>query len=84
LEQFGCFTGQLLLRIVNRVHMRKRLQLGLAVALSLLAAFGLACCGVRGSLEAPPQAKTETGSATPGTPGQPTPHKSSILDPLIR
>ena len=28
--------------------------------------------------------RTETGGATPGTPGTPVPHKPSILDPLIR
>ena len=44
----------------------------------------LSGCGVRGSLEAPPAAPTETGNATPGTPGQPSPHKPSILDPLLR
>jgi predicted small lipoprotein YifL len=44
-------------------------------------------CGVRGSLEAPPKEKTETGSATPGTPGkvdEKVPHKPFILDSLIR
>jgi len=59
---------------------------GLARALiagALLAALSSGC-GVRGSLEAPPSAPTETGNATPGTPGQPSPHKPSILDPLLR
>ena len=64
--------------------MHGRLRLGLAAALIGLGAFGLSGCGVRGSLEAPPQEKTETGAAVPGTPGQPVPHKPSILDPLIR
>jgi predicted small lipoprotein YifL len=44
-------------------------------------------CGVRGSLEVPPDARAETGGATPGTPGRPGdqgPQKPSILDPLIR
>jgi hypothetical protein len=27
---------------------------------------------------------SETGSATPGMPGTPVPHRPSILDPLIR
>jgi len=45
---------------------------------------GLAGCGVRGPLEVPRDAPAETGNATPGTPGQPVPHKPSILDPLIR
>jgi predicted small lipoprotein YifL len=56
----------------------------LALALLASVALGLAGCGVRGSLEAPPAATTETGGATPGTPGQPAPHKPSILDPLLR
>jgi predicted small lipoprotein YifL len=60
------------------------LRAGLAAALLGLGALGLVGCGVRGSLEAPPQEKTETGDAVPGTPGQPVPHKPSILDPLIR
>jgi len=70
--------------IVNRAQMHGRLRLGLAAALFALGAFGLAGCGVRGSLEAPPREKAETGGAVPGTPGQPVPHKPSILDPLIR
>ena len=64
--------------------MHGRLRLGIAAGLIALGVLGLAGCGVRGSLEAPPEAKTETGNATPGTPGQPAPHKPSILDPLIR
>jgi predicted small lipoprotein YifL len=64
--------------------MRSRLQLGLVVALMVIGTFSLAGCGVRGSLEAPPETRTETGDATPGKPGQPVPHKPSILDPLIR
>ena len=72
---------------MNRVqadHMQRRLPLAAVVALVVLGALSLAGCGVRGSLEAPPQAQTDTGGATPGTPGQQTPHKPSILDPLIR
>jgi predicted small lipoprotein YifL len=64
--------------------MQGRLRLALAAALIGLGALGLAGCGVRGSLEAPPQEKTATGDAVPGTPGQPVPHKPSVLDPLIR
>ena len=52
--------------------MHSRLPLCVAVALTVAGMLSLAGCGVRGSLEAPPQAKTETGNATPGTPGQPT------------
>jgi len=63
--------------------MRSRLQVGLVAAL-MLAAFSIAGCGVRGSLEKPPGEQAQTGDATPGKPGEPVPHKSSILDPLIR
>ena len=76
-----------MLRTVNRVHptgMQGRLQLGVVAMLLLLGALSLGGCGVRGPLEVPRDAPTETGSATPGTPGQPNPHKPSILDPLIR
>jgi predicted small lipoprotein YifL len=64
--------------------MQSRLQLGVALALLVGGALAFAGCGVRGSLEAPPAAQTETGNATPGTPGQPSPHKPFILDPLLR
>ena len=74
----------LVLRTVNKVHMRSRLPLGIAIALTVTGMFSIPGCGVRGPLEAPPGAKTETGKATPGTPGEPVPHKPSILDPLIR
>ena len=62
---------------------RRARRAGIALAF-LASALLLAGCGVRGSLEAPPQERTETGAAVPGTPGQPVPHKPSILDPLIR
>jgi len=62
---------------------RGRRQLGVAVLL-LLGALSLAGCGVMGPLEVPKDAANETGNATPGTPGQPNPHKTSVLDPLIR
>jgi len=76
----------LMLRAVNRVQpirMFGRLQFGI-LAVLLLGALGLAGCGVRGPLETPPAVASETGSATPGTPGTPVPHRPSILDPLIR
>jgi predicted small lipoprotein YifL len=58
-------------------------HLALAVLLALAATLG--GCGVRGSLEAPPRVKNETGDAVPGrTADSPGPHKPSILDPLIR
>ena len=64
--------------------MHSRLMLGLAAALLVMGTFALHGCGVRGSLEAPPQEKVDTGNAVPGTPGQPVPHKGFVLDPLIR
>lgn len=64
--------------------MHGRLRLAAAAGLIVLGTLALGGCGVRGSLDAPPEAKTETGDAVPGTPGQPVPHKPSILDPLIR
>lgn len=63
--------------------MDRRLQLGILAAF-LIGALGLAGCGVRGPLETPPAVASETGGATPGTPGAPVPHKPSILDTLIR
>ena len=71
-------------RNVNRGQMHGRLRFAIAAGLMALGVLGLHGCGVRGSLDAPPEAKTETGDAVPGTPGQPVPHKPSILDPLIR
>jgi len=70
---------------MNKVHTRP-VHGGFVLVWALLAlgALGLGGCGVRGSLETPPAATTDTGGATPGTPGQPVPHKSSILDPLLR
>ena len=70
---------------MNKVHPRP-VYGGFVLAWMLLAlgALGLAGCGVRGSLETPPATVDTTGGATPGTPGQPVPHKSSILDPLLR
>jgi predicted small lipoprotein YifL len=68
---------------VNKGRMQGRLRLWLA-ALVALGTLGLTGCGVRGSLETPPREKAETGDAVPGTPGQPVPHKPSMLDPLIR
>jgi predicted small lipoprotein YifL len=64
--------------------MHGRRQLGVLAALLLFGALSLAGCGVKGPLDVPHGAVNETGNATPGTPGQPVPHKPSILDPLIR
>ena len=69
---------------MNKVHSGPVLGRFLAWTLIAIGALSLGGCGVRGSLEAPPAATTETGGATPGTPGQPAPHKPFILDPLLR
>jgi len=52
-------------------------------------AFGVGGCGVRGSLEAPPEARVDkTASANSGQgkseQAAPQPHKDFILDGLIR
>ncbi len=47
------------------------------------AAVLLAGCGVRGSLEAPPEAKADA-SAQPVKPGEPPPHRPFVLDGLLR
>ena len=78
------FGGGLPLRTVNKVHMHSRLPLCVALALALAGTLTVSGCGVRGALERPPGANGETGKAEPGTPGEPIPHKPSILDPLIR
>jgi predicted small lipoprotein YifL len=64
--------------------MHPRMMLGLGLAAVLIGTLALSACGVRGSLEAPAAAKTETGDATPGKPGEPVPKKGFILDPLLR
>ena len=64
--------------------MHSRLPLCVAIALTVAGMFSIPGCGVRGPLESPPKAKADTGGATPGKPGEPVPHKPSILDPLIR
>jgi predicted small lipoprotein YifL len=69
---------------MNKVHPGPVHRRILAWALIAIGALSVGGCGVRGSLEAPPAATTETGGATPGTPGQPAPHKPFILDPLLR
>ena len=72
---------------MNKVHpvpMHRRLPLCVAIALTVAGMFSIPRCGVRGSLDKPPGAKNQAGDATPGTPGEPVPHKPFILDPLIR
>jgi predicted small lipoprotein YifL len=61
--------------------MPRRLPFLVAAVLTGLALVSVPGCGVRGSLEAPKGEKVDTGG---GKPGEPVPHKPSILDPLIR
>ncbi len=63
--------------------MQRRVPLGVAMTLAMLGMLAISGCGVRGSLDSPPEAKAEAG-ANAGAPGSPPPHKPSILDPLIR
>jgi predicted small lipoprotein YifL len=63
-----------------------RIIAGLA-AIAMLAALG--GCGVRGSLETPPETKAETTAEATSGQGKPEgaapkPHKGSILDGLLR
>jgi predicted small lipoprotein YifL len=51
------------------------------MGLMVLGLLGIAGCGVRGPLETPPR---QAGDAPRPKPGEPPPHKPSILDPLIR
>ena len=68
-----------------------RAKTSLIALAAALAATILAGCGVRGGLEAPPEAKA-AGTATTGeaadaganTAAQPKPHKPFVLDGLIR
>jgi predicted small lipoprotein YifL len=64
--------------------MQARRALRVGMALALASALLLAGCGVRGSLEKPPSVQPDSGDATPGKPGEPVPHKPSVLDPLLR
>lgn len=68
--------------------MLKRTQIVVAL---LLAGLGLAGCGVRGPLEAPPSAKAENAAVASAESGQgkpegaaPKAHKPFVLDGLIR
>jgi predicted small lipoprotein YifL len=66
--------------------MRTTVKIGLLLA---ICAFGAAGCGVRGSLEAPPEAKadkTATADSGQGKPegAAPRQHKDFVLDGLIR
>jgi predicted small lipoprotein YifL len=61
--------------------MLSRLPRWLVIASTALAVAASAGCGVRGPLETPPKSTADAPSAKPG---EPTPHRPSILDPLIR
>lgn len=65
-------------------------QIGIGVMLAGLA-FGLAACGVRGSLDAPPSAKAagtarsaEASGTQPDSAAPRKPHEGFILDGLIQ
>ena len=76
--------GSWALQPVNEVsepHMRSRLPIWLLTATTVLALLAGAGCGVRGSLDAPPKAASD---APRPKPGEPPPHRPSVLDPLIR
>ncbi len=66
--------------------MRNAFRLSLLLT---LCAIGLAACGVRGSLESPPEAKAEKTATAASGQGKPEgaaskPHKDFVLDGLIR
>lgn len=63
----------------------------MVAALSLGLGLGLGACGVRGSLDPPPEAKVdgtaksaESAGTQPGSAAPPKPHEGFILDPLLR
>lgn len=59
-------------------------RLAIALVLALVGMMSLSGCGVRGSLEAPPEAQNESNAAIPGKTGDPAPKKGFVLDPLLR
>jgi predicted small lipoprotein YifL len=61
--------------------MSRPLPLCIAMALTALGLLSAAGCGVRGPLDSPTK---QVSDAPPPRPGEPPPHKPSILDPLIR
>lgn len=63
--------------------MRTTVKISLLMA---ICAFGVAGCGVRGSLEAPPTEKTASAESGQGKPegAAPREHKGLVLDGLIR
>ncbi len=61
--------------------MRSRLPLWLVIASLATVLSAVSGCGVRGPLDAPPRAIADE---PPTRPGEPKPHKPSVLDSLIR
>lgn len=62
-----------------------------ALAIVSLVSMALAGCGIRGSLDAPPEAKAdgtansaEAGAAGANSAATPKPHRGFILDSLLR
>lgn len=78
------------MRLLSRwVKLQHRMQKGVRFGLVAFLAVILAGCGVRGSLEAPPEAKADKTAAADSGQGKPEgaaakPHKGFILDGLIR
>jgi hypothetical protein len=68
----------------GQMQARRAMRAGIGLAFLASAALLLAGRGVRGSLEKPPGVQSDSGDATPGKPGEPVPHKPSVLDPLLR
>lgn len=71
--------------------MSRRSSLGIRLAVLALAAAGLAGCGVRGSLDAPSEAKAagtatsaEAGAAGTNSAAAPKPHRPFVLDGILR
>lgn len=64
-----------------------RSALRIVLAMSVLLAFGLAGCGVKGPLQPPPSAvangNAPTGAGTPGTAPKKEAHRPFILDGLL-
>ena len=63
----------------------------LVAGVGLALATGLGACGVRGSLDPPPQAKAtgtaksaEASGTQPQSAAPPKPHEGFVLDPLLR
>ncbi len=65
--------------------MTMRKVIKLTIFFSLLGSLGLASCGVRGPLEAPPSSKkSEIGAGTPEAKSESKEHEGFVLDRLLR